>query len=71
VEIGSISHSGGLWGGMIINCTTDEEVLTKLQAIIDLGHYAEVKLLKDDEEFPSIESRRRELIDAYLKEGTG
>jgi hypothetical protein len=67
-EEGTITYESGLSSGLVINCETDEETLENLKSVSAFDFYYEVMILKDDESFPSIESRRNSLIESYLKE---
>lgn len=49
-EIDKVIEASGLLAGLLINCETDEKLLSALEIAAKYDHYAEVRVLKDDEE---------------------
>lgn len=54
-----LAYQSGLMFGMIVNCTEEDKLMEVLQFASDFGHHAEVSVLGEDEDWPSIESWRK------------
>lgn len=59
----TVLKESGMLYGFLVNCETDEKLLKSLEWMANVGHYAEVKMLSDDEPWPSRDQWIKEMLD--------
>lgn len=57
-----IWKDSGLPGGVLVNCETDDALLRTLKFTAGSKHHVDVKMLTDDEPFPTRDERIKDVL---------
>lgn len=58
----AVWDESGLASGVLVNCETKAALDSTLDWLVGTGHYAEVRMLADEEEFPSRDERIKDVL---------